>query len=59
MLVPSSLWRIEDWLLRRLRDLTWNEVESRLSCCLTQREERALLSRRDAIVEQFERKVAR
>ncbi len=58
LFAEANLWRIEDWLLHRLRELTREEVENRLSCCLTRHEMRALLARRDAIVQHFDRKVA-
>ena len=56
---PGNLWRIEDRLLERLRALSAEEVEGRLRGFLTRPEMKALLARRDAIVEYFEDKAAR
>ena len=56
---PGHLWKIEVTLLQRLRELTLEELESRLGGYLIRREIKALLARRDAIVEYFEEAEAR
>ncbi len=55
---PANLWQADEPLLDRLRALTREQVDSRLSCCLTRPERKALLVRRDAILRHFERRPA-
>ena len=50
---PANLWRIDEPLLERLRGLTREQIDDRLSCCLTRPERRALLARRDIIVRHY------
>ncbi len=52
---PANLWRPDEPLLDRLRALTREQVDSRLSCCLTRPERKALLVRRDTIIRHYER----
>ncbi len=55
----ENLWQADGPLLERMRALTQEQVDDRLSCCLTRRERRALLVRRDLIVRHFEQSAAR
>ncbi len=50
---PSGLWRVDEPLLERLRALTLEQIDDRLSSCLTRSERRALLARRDLIVRHY------
>ncbi len=54
----ANLWRIDEPLLDRLRALTRERVDDRLDCCLSRPERRALLARRDLIVQHYEREAA-
>ncbi|MCP4203231.1 MAG: hypothetical protein GY769_15010, partial [bacterium] len=56
---PASLVQIEGALLERLRGLSREQIKSRLRDCLTSGELRALLARRDAVVEHFDREIER
>ncbi len=55
---PANLWQADETLLERLRALTVEQVDARLGSCLTRSERRALLVRRDLILEHFEHKAA-
>ncbi len=55
---PANLWQPDQPLLERLRALTPEQVDGRLGACLTRSERRALLVRRDLILQHFERKAA-
>ncbi len=54
LLNPGRLIGIDESLLARLRALTREQVEGRLGDCLTRGEIRALLARRDQMLEIFE-----
>ncbi len=55
----KNLWRPDQPLLDRLRALTREQVDDRLSCCLTRPERQALLARRDIIIQHYERLATR
>ncbi len=55
---PENLWQPDKPLLDKMRALTPEQVDDRLSCCLTKRERRSLLARRDLILRHFEQKAA-
>ncbi len=52
---PRNLWRPDQPLLDKMRALTPEQLGERLGCCLTRREQRSLLARRDAILEHYDR----
>ncbi len=52
---PENLWQPDGPLLDKMRALTQEQLGERLGCCLTRREQRSLLARRDAILQHYDR----